>query len=291
MNNFIKGMKICKGQFLEWPITPRVYLSFALGILFTVLPSVWYLQYSLELLQPINIFEPFIIIINNRFFNAFLFLGYLFLVADAPFMTHRGFYSVIRTTKSAWGLGILLYIFTSALVYYLIMFIVSVVVGASHGFFANIWSDPIYRLCANTPAFAIKKYYLSFSNIAYLQNFTPISSTIQCILMSSFYGAIIGSIIFVINLNIRKIYGGLVGLLIHLLGFVILTSGYMLAPQRLSLLAHVIPVMHNIDGQSNMFPTFEESYWLLGIGLLLLSILSIFMAKRCDFKTSIGDKF
>jgi len=290
MDNLRKSWLVCVGQIHGWAVNPRVYLSFLLGVVFVLMPTMRYLGYAKVIGQPINIFEPFIIIVNDRFANAFLFLGYLLLISDAPFMEHRSFYSVIRVNRRSWVSGMCFYIFSSALTYYVGMLVISMLAGVTTGFIANIWSDPLYTLAANAPGFALVDYNISFSNLQYIQLFTPALAIVQGLSLPILYATVIGLIIFLINVNNRRIFGGIVALIIHISGFTMLSAGFMLSAQHLSLLCNAMPINHNLDGLTKVYPSFGESYLIFIILIIILYGISMFLIRRCDFKSSAGDR-
>lgn len=81
--------KICKHQFRQAFLSPRIYLAILLGCSIQIISAFPLLEYSSAMGKPLGILEAFIYFNCDIYTAACVFLGIVLLVADIPFSTQN----------------------------------------------------------------------------------------------------------------------------------------------------------------------------------------------------------
>ena len=80
--------------------------------------------------EPVNVLEAFVVVAHLYKNMLFLPLGWLLLVADAPFVKGNAYLVLHRCGRKVWNLGMLLYIAVQAFLYAACLALVSVLAGS-----------------------------------------------------------------------------------------------------------------------------------------------------------------
>ena len=81
-----KAIMITKGILRQELGSVRVMMGYLLGVTFLALSLNDFLAYAVDMKEPVNIFEAFIVTENQGTAGRFWILGYLLVIADAPFV-------------------------------------------------------------------------------------------------------------------------------------------------------------------------------------------------------------
>ena len=124
----------------------RAVMGFLLGIALLGWRLQLFLKYAADMGEPVNILEAFVVVVHLYKNMLFLPLGWLLLVADAPFVKGNAYLVLHRCGRKVWNLGMLLYIAVQAFLYAACLALVSVLASSPLGFAGNMWSSPVYDL-------------------------------------------------------------------------------------------------------------------------------------------------
>ncbi len=102
---------IIKGMFQQEQRSGRVFMGYLLGFAIMGYWMSGLLRYVADTGEPINILEPFCVVEQHYVNMLFLVLGWLLVVADAPFMKGNMYLLLYRCGRKRWNMGVLLYAF------------------------------------------------------------------------------------------------------------------------------------------------------------------------------------
>ena len=270
-----------KTTFLEEQHNKRVIMGFILGM---ALFGYWlnlFLQYALDIGEPVNILEAFIVVEHHHKSILFLIVGWLLIISDAPFIKRNTYLSLCRSSRKKWNVAMLQYIIIQAFLYVASIAIVSVAASFLCGFWGNIWSSPVYNLAMDNRNHLGVKYNISFPWVNVMQAMTVPQAFMITFVFLFLYLILIGFLLYVCNLLLKEIYG-------ILLVFGIQISGYLLQQEgftHLSFLAKSIPG-YFIDGNGGQW----KVILLFCALILILALISLWLIGRVDFKDEVEEE-
>ncbi len=269
-------VRIARETFWQERRDGRVVMGYLLGLAMTAYFANHFLEYALELGEPVNILETFCVVENNCVNLLFLSLGWIFVIADAPFVKNSTYLLLYRCGRKRWNMGMLLYLFGQAFFYTACLAAFTVVFSCSQGFAGDIWSSPSYFLAMGLGDNIAAKHYVSFSQAMMMKTMTVPQAFAVSFLFLFLYLAFLGTLLYVCNLLRPGILGALATLGVHMLGYLQRMEG----EGRFSLLAQAVPG-YLMDGSLR--------YWssaALFLGLIAGEVfLAVIFVKRADFKT------
>lgn len=269
-----------KTTFLEEQHNKRVIMGFILGM---ALFGYWlnlFLQYALDIGEPVNILEAFIVVEHHHKSILFLIVGWLLIISDAPFIKRNTYLSLCRSSRKKWNVAMLQYIIIQAFLYVASIAIVSVAASFFCGFWGNIWSSPVYNLAMDNRNHLGVKYNISFPWVNVMQAMTVPQAFMITFVFLFLYLILIGFLLYVCNLLLKEIYG-------ILIVFGIQISGYLLQQEGvtyLSLMAKAIPG-YAIDGNGGQWEV-VLLFWAI---ILILVLISLWLIGWVDFKDAMEE--
>ena len=270
-----------KTTFLEEQHNKRVIMGFILGM---ALFGYWlnlFLQYALDIGEPVNILEAFIVVEHHHKSILFLIVGWLLIISDAPFIKRNTYLSLCRSSRKKWNVAMLQYIIIQAFLYVASIAIVSVAASFLCGFWGNIWSSPVYNLAMDNRNHLGVKYNISFPWVNVMQAMTVPQAFMITFVFLFLYLILIGFLLYVCNLLLKEIYG-------ILIVFGIQISGYLLQQEGvtyLSLMAKAIPG-YAVDGNGGQWGVIV----LFCTIILILALISLWLIGRVDFKDVVEEE-
>jgi len=268
----------------------RIFMGFLVGIAFMMMPIQRYLLYAAALDSPVNALEPFIMILSEGKNLAFIVLGLLLVLSDAPFMTRRTPYVIMRTSRRRFAAGSFLYMFFMSAAYLLSLLLFSAIAVSKQAYWGNFWSNPMYQLTQRTTTADIMDYYRVYFAYPHITStLSPFSAAVHVFLLCFLYVIILASIMFVLNSIKGRIWGSIAALLVHAIGYVMILESMFYVP-RYSLLANALLVSQSFSSVDGKALTFGYSYAFLLVVLLVLMYLSFRVFKRTDFRISSGEE-
>lgn len=263
-----------KTTFLEEWHNKRVIMGFLLGM---ALFGYWlnlFLQYALDIGEPVNVLEAFVVVEHHHKSILFLAACWLLIISDAPFIKRNTYLSLCRSSRKKWNAAMLQYIMIQAFVYVVGMAAVSAAASFLCGFWGTMWSSPVYHLAMDTGNHLGVKYHISFPWVNVMQAMTVPQAFMITFIFLFLYLVLIGFLLYVCNLLLKEIYG-------ILIVFGIQISGYLLQQEQvadLSLMAKAIPG-YAIDGDGGQW----KVVILFCAIILILALISLWFIGRVDF--------
>lgn len=272
---------MAKTTFREEQHNKRVIMGFILGI---ALFGYWlnlFLQYALDVREPVNILEAFIVVDHHHKSILFLVIGWLLIISDAPFIKRNTYLSLYRSSRKKWNAAMLQYIMIQAFLYVACIAVVSVAVSSLYGFWGNMWSSPVYHLAMDTGNHLGVKYNISFPWVNIMQTMTVPQAFMITFVFLFLYLVFIGFLLYVCNLLLKEIYGILIVFSIQISGYLLQQEGF----THLSLMAKSIPG-YAIDGNGGQWKVVV----LFCIIILILVLISLWLIGWVDFKNEVEEE-
>ena len=270
-----------KTTFLEEQHNKRVIMGFILGI---ALFGYWlnlFLQYALDIGEPVNVLEAFVVVEHHHKSILFLVVGWLLIISDAPFIKKNTYLLLCRSSRKQWDAAMLQYIMIQAFLYVAGIAVVSVAVSLLFGFFGNMWSSPVYHLAMDTGNHLGVKYNISFPWVNIMQTMTVPQAFMITFVFLFLYLVLIGFLLYVCNLLLKEIYGTLIVFGIQIAGYLLQQEG----AAYLSLMAKAIPG-YAIDGNGGQWKVVV----LFCAIILILALISSWLIGRVDFKDAMEEE-
>lgn len=216
MNRLRQSWRICLFDLRQWRATPRVWVICILLFLLMHYVLSPILSFAKSVSVPVT---PYVLpfLLSDYYVPAMLALGAVALFCDAPFLFEQTPYQIIRGGKKVWFAGQILYIITGAFLYTGVVTIASVIWLLPKITFAPNWGKVLNTL-AQTDAGIQNQIYLSVS-YGIIKSYTPLQGMLLSFLLLWLLTILIGAMIFLFNLLLRKIGGILAGILIAFTGF------------------------------------------------------------------------
>lgn len=270
-----------KTTFLEEWHNKRVIMGFLLGM---ALFGYWlnlFLQYALDVGEPVNVLEAFIVVEHHHKSILFLTACWLLVISDAPFIKKNTYLSLCRSSRKKWNTAMLQYIMIQAFLYVAGIAAVSAAASILHGFLGNMWSSPVYNLAMDIGNYLGVKYNISFPWVNVMQEMTVPQAFMITFAFLFLYLVLIGFFLYMCNLLLKEIYG-----ILTVFGMQI--SGYLLQQEGityLSLMAKAIPG-YAIDGNGGQWKVVV----LFCAIILILALVSLWLIGWVDFKDEMEEE-
>ena len=266
---------IIKGMFWQEQRSGRVIMGYLLGYAIMGYWMSGFLRYAADAGEPINILETFCVVEQHYVNMLFLVLGWLLVVADAPFMKGNIYLLLYRCGRKRWNMGMLFYILMQAFLYTAAMAVFTIIISSFFGFAGNMWSSPLYSLALDATNSIGVRYNITFPWLAMMKTMSVPQAFAVTFLFLYLYLAFMGALLYAAALLFSGIAGMVVVMGGHLAGYLRMMDGY----TETSLLARAVPG-NFIDG--------TLSYWqsaVLFLGLIaVLMVLSSVLVKKMEFQ-------
>lgn len=272
---------IARNNIRRWVTNPRIYILVALLIIF-----LW--EYEEPILHFSSVVEyrvspwlfPFLS--SSAYTQMFMMFGVILLLCDAPFLHEGQPYVLIRTGRTHWVLGQILYISLSAAIYFLFIAFMSVLLLVPNLFISADWGK-VLRTLAQTDAG--QQFHVKLSIADTIQSlYTPIQAFILSWLFAWCVAMILGLIIFIINIYLNRAIGAIVAAAVVLLDFAITNNFshymYRFSPISMARLTIVDP-----SGLS-LRPTLAYTYIFYVCAIVILSFLAILSIHKREIQVS-----
>lgn len=141
MRNMKQVWQVSKYNFRQWHKNPRIFITFALAFILCFLLSDKAVRFAAENGTTMQLVEAFVWTFGdaNSILLSSLLLVLLFI--DMPFITAGTPFFLVRTKRSVWLWGQVLYIAMATLLYMIFILIATCVICAHNSFIGNVWSE------------------------------------------------------------------------------------------------------------------------------------------------------
>ncbi len=267
---------ILKGMFWQEQRSGRVIMGYLLGYAIMGYWMSGFLRYAADTGEPINILETFCVVEQHYVNMLFIVLGWLLVVADAPFIKGNIYLLLYRCGRKRWNMGMFFYILVQAFLYTAAMAAFTIMISSFFGFAGNMWSSPAYSLALDVTNSIGTKYNITFPWLMMMKTMSVSEAFAVTFLFLYLYLAFMGALLYAAALLLSGIAGMVVVIGGHLVGYLRMMDG----DTETSLLARAVPG-YFIDG--------TLSYWqsaalFLGLIAVLMVLTSVFV-KKVDFQS------
>lgn len=277
MHNCQRSYSIFRLRLLQEMGSMRVIFGYLWGIGYAAFFSMRYTAFASVL--PTNPLEPIVLLTNNWSDMSFILLGFLFILSDIPFQDQIIYYTVQRSGKMQWVIGIILYLACTTILYiFAVMASGMIVCQLQDGVLNNSWSEAMNYLIKARPSNAIEIYSINICSRDILYGFEPYAATFYVITLLGLYYFLIAVIMFSINLNLWFPYGSFSGIIFHFFNLMVVKDGLMS-------FAKYTPISNSMlyfhVGESSISIVHSYIYYFI---LLIIIIISAFViANNCDY--------
>ncbi|MDE5696364.1 MAG: hypothetical protein K2I96_02965 [Lachnospiraceae bacterium] len=213
-----KVILITSGMLRQEVRSVRVIMGYLLGLTLLAMGLNDFLGYTIQIKEPVNILEAFIVTANQSMAGRFWVTGYLLVIADAPFVKGNTCMILYRSGRRVWNMGMVSYVLVQAFLYTVSFAVLSVAVSIPYGFSGRLWSSPVYLLAANTSEAIAEKYHLYFEGMAMMRYMTVMQAFGITWLYMFCYLAFIGVLLYVCSFVPGGFWGLVAAAAVHLGG-------------------------------------------------------------------------
>ena len=94
----------------------RVLIGYLIGVMAALKAAYLYGEYASN--HPIQIFEPWLMNFRSLADITIMLVGFILVVADAPFVDSRSLLTIYRTSRGNWYDGLCLYVLVQGIIYF-----------------------------------------------------------------------------------------------------------------------------------------------------------------------------
>lgn len=213
MDKISKIFLIAVYHIRKWALNPRVYLI--------ALMSALYLH---SILSPVVRFcmqsgygvSPFLFpyILSHTTSVMIFFFGIVLLFCDAPFVELDQPYLILRSGRTTWLLGQMLYIVIGSLLYIAFFFVATILILSPCLEWGSAWGKVVGTFAQTTVALD-HGIVIPFSKTIY-HGYSPLGAMLACFLNSLLVSSFLGFLMFLVNLKFSRVSGVLFACLLIL---------------------------------------------------------------------------
>lgn len=234
---------------------------------------------SLQVQQPIGIFEGFIMCMNHWYYLIIFFVGFILILTDVPKLDSNQIFLIYRTGKKSWLLGEIFQIAVCAVAYILVLLIGCMISCAKYGFAGNVWSN--FTLFYKTDYEKMLSDSNRFIDQQVFKYYLPYQSVIHCFFLVALCLVLMGTVILYFSIINKKLVGLVLNVVLIL--FVLVFNQYHARVMWLSPFCHAVLALHNTYVYKQLSVPLVYSYLYLILMEGLLIFISIKQLKKKMF--------
>lgn len=210
MNNIKICFSIATNNIRKWSANPRIYVLLILMIMFSWHYVSPYVSAAKTLGYRVT---PWIFPHMVNYFNLqrFIMLGLILLFCDAPFMDNTQPYVIIRSKKTTWAIGQIIYIALATAIYLITLICLTLIILLPTMYFSAGWGKILTTL-ANSNAGS--KFGLDYISYSIVSSFSPIQAMILSLILEWLVGILLGLVMFATNMYFKRGVGAIVAIAI-----------------------------------------------------------------------------
>ena len=216
MCNIRQIFQLAGQKFSGWKRNPRIVMTFLLAFVLCLFLSDEVLTYSRRYETSLQILEPFIWTYGDAASVMLSSLLLVLLFADMPFVNQETPYQLIRTKRSVWLAGQLVYVIAATILYNLFLVIVQSVFAAAFAFPGNVWSKTAALLGYGGASKGIVPV-----SVKTMEQVLPYECALQVFLLMLCYSLFIAAVMLCLNLLIGNAAGVIGAFAVNLYGFLL----------------------------------------------------------------------
>lgn len=272
MKKFKKIYFLFLRQLLSAFTRKRVAAGYLVGIVSSLMTGVQYNQFLGT--HTANLAESFIQHYATFGNVTVMLLGFILAMSDAPFVYTDSFMMIHRAGRKNWYCSMWGYIIVQGILYYGCSLLVNALCLIRKGYFDNVWSRALINYADST---------VFRNNIApppgqMIQDYTPCSAALHTFLLFFLYSMLLAGILFALNLFVHTAVGTITVAVIHFLGVLVYTLGFIgsLIPW-----SYVINAMFSYHMDEIL--TLLHSYVFFALSIYIVYLIGNFGVSRADF--------
>ena len=283
MKQLKKIIYIFQGQFVASFSSGRVWLGYLIGIVLTAIGAYNYMGFAAERVYQIS--EPFLLRFTTSGNVTLYLIGFLIIIADAPFVNNRSSMVLYRTSRKQWFWGMSIYIIVHSILYYVVSFLSCCVFVIAKAFPENQWSRTMTQLTQSPSNQALGRWHLAPATQRLITMYKPYEALVHTMLLLMLYSIIIAMLLFVFNACFNKAIGSAIAGTVHIIGYILAFDNFSYSYGRFSLFFNGM-FMFLVETDISLF----SSYILMLIILCILLFFGPDLMRRADFKYSVGER-
>lgn len=290
MYNIRQAWKIAAQNFSGWLRSPRVWMTFALAFVLCLMLSEQIVSHARQYETTLQIAEPFIWTYGDADSIMLSSLLLILLFADMPFVNPATPYRLIRTKRSVWLAGQLIYVILATGIYNLFIVFVLGITTVPFAYVGNVWSKNAAML-----GYGGGESVTVPVSIKTMESSTPYQCAVSVFLLMLLYTLFIALLMLALNLLIGHSAGVPGAFAMNLYGFLLNPAIFQklfhftgnLAYRAnvlcgwLSPLNHATFSMH--DFGYDYLPTIRVSAAIFGVMILVFIFTAYIRMKRYNF--------
>lgn len=216
MRDIRQAFQIAGQNFSGWKRSPRIWMTFLLALVLCLMLSNQVISHAVQYESVLQILEPFIWTYGDATSVMLSSLLLVLLFADMPFVSQVTPYWLVRTKRSVWLAGQVIYVVLATVIYNLFLLAVLGIMGAPFSFTGNVWSETAAMLGYGggeniTVPVSIKTMEIS----------TPYYCAAVVFLLMLLYSLFIAVLMLLLNLSGGNAAGVLGAFAVNLYGFLL----------------------------------------------------------------------
>lgn len=217
MTRLRQAFSVAGYNFRQWHRNPRVAVSFALAFILCFLLSDKVVSFAESYETTTQLLEPFIWTFGDSDSILLVSLLLVFLFADMPFLSSGTPFYLMRTTRTVWLVGQVIYIAATTLFYLLFVLFSTVILCMQNSFIGNMWSETAAMLGYSGAGEAIAVP----AAVKAMEMVTPMECALTIFLLMLLYTLLMVFFMLVFNLWKGQMGGMVSGLGFSLFGFLL----------------------------------------------------------------------
>lgn len=278
-------------NFRQWKRNPRIFITFALAFILCFLLTDKAIRFAIDHNITMQLVEAFVWTFGDATNIMISSLLLVLLFADMPFICAGTPFYLVRSGRSTWLWGQIVYIAVATCIYVAFTLIATGAISAHISFPGNLWSETGAMLGYSGAGEAIALP----SSVKTMEMSTPYDVMGTIFVLMTGYTLLMVSIMLVVNLRKGQFWGVISVFIYSLYGFLLnpqifgqmfnLPDALMykanVAVGWMSPLNHATYYMHNFG--YDMLPRLWQTYAIFGGGIVLCFVLSLLSMKKYSF--------
>ena len=275
--------KVTAFHFRQWRYSPRIIMTFILAFILCLMLSEKAVSFAEGYQSTLQIYEVFIWTFGDRESIMLSSLLLILLFADMPFFTQATPYYLVRTSRSIWVAGQILYIMLATIIYTAFLLLISCIICAPISFPGNQWSKTAAMLGYSG---AGAKIALPAS-VKAMELTTPLQCMTVIFLLVTLYSLLAGLLMLLLNLWKGNFFGVLSVFILNLTGLCLnpaIFKDLLDLPDSLAYRANVAagwlsPLNHATYYMHNFGYDLLPAIWMSAVLFFLLIALLVFLIR------------
>ena len=218
--NFRQIILVLLGQLRAALMSKRVLIGYLIGVMAALKAAYLYGGYASN--HPIQIFEPWLMNFRSLADITIMLVGFILVVADAPFVDSRSLLTIYRTSRGNWYDGLCLYVLVQGIIYFALSLTASCIYTIPHGYIQNQWSVAMKQLVLWPSDKAIITWHLVAPDKTLIEGVLPWESVFHTFLLMLLYSLVLGMLLYVLNAGINKAIGTIAAAAVHVSGIILM---------------------------------------------------------------------